>query len=176
MLLVFICLILGQVSLLSKPSVHLTLATKVSTSTRTKHGFFSANTAKKTGTKHGTASEDIHSGGNLEQTCKSNQIKNASLVLKHNRKLLLRLQLSQHYEEIIQKRTLFNFYLQKIHQKDIQNWKKHHSMRKPAGIPKLLKLQYESSPEGTLGDLMLPAGKQLSWWNRSWYGLQSRQL
>lgn len=40
-------------------------------------------------------------------------------------------------------------------------------MRKPAGIPKLLKPQYESSPEGALRDLMLPAGKELSWWNRS---------
>lgn len=85
MLLVFICQTLGQVSLLSKPSVHLTLAIKVSTSTRTKRVFFPANTAKKTGTKHETANEDIHSGGSLEQTCKLNQIKNASLILKHNK-------------------------------------------------------------------------------------------
>lgn len=94
MLLVVICQIIGQVSLLSKPLVDLTLATKVFTSPRTKRVFFSVNTAKKTGTKYRAASEDIHSGGNMEQTCKSNQIKNASLVLKHNRKLLLRLQLS----------------------------------------------------------------------------------
>lgn len=64
---------LSQVSLVSKPSVDLTLGTKVLIYTKPKciKCIFSANTAKKTGTKHGIASEDIHTGQNLEQTFKS---------------------------------------------------------------------------------------------------------
>lgn len=108
----------------------------------------------------------------------SNQARLKMLVLNHNRKFFLRLQLSWYYEKKIthtHKKT-FNFYLRKIHQKDIQKWEKHHSMRKNTGIPKTLKMKYESNPESTVKYLILPVGKELSWWNRSWYGLQSQQL
>lgn len=79
-------------------------------------------------------------------------------------------------KKLYKREPYLTFTYKKYIKKDIQNWEKYHSIRKPAGIPKLLKPQYESSPEGVLMNSMLPAGKQLSWWNRSWYGLQSQQL